>query len=129
MNSHYISNRSLALYFTRKMWICALPFFLQAFCVEILQAQIPTIKQWDYRYGGNGNENLTCFIKTADGGYLLAGNTNSEATGDLTEPRRDTTGGYPGDWWVVKLDSLGQKEWQKRLGGGWGKTLCCHRDK
>ncbi|MEK7254263.1 MAG: hypothetical protein AAB316_05925, partial [Bacteroidota bacterium] len=44
-----------------------------------------------------------------DGGFLVAGNTYSEDC--------DLTRGYGNkDWWVFRLDSLGQMLWQKRFG-------------
>lgn len=69
-------------------------------------------KQWDKRYGGSGNDLLVEVIQTADGGYMLAGSSNSGISGDKTEASR---GGL--DYWVVKISANGSKQWDKTLGG------------
>ena len=46
------------------------------------------------------------------GGLLLAGSSHSGQSGDIS----DTSYGNF-DYWVVKIDSLGNKEWDKRYGG------------
>ncbi|MEO8088282.1 MAG: T9SS C-terminal target domain-containing protein, partial [Bacteroidota bacterium] len=75
-------------------------------------AQNPLVKQWDYRFGGLDYDNLTSFQQTTDGGYILGGWTNSGIGGDKTQ---DTIGGY--DFWIVKINSLGVKEWDRNFGG------------
>ncbi|MEO5569319.1 MAG: T9SS type A sorting domain-containing protein [Bacteroidia bacterium] len=77
-----------------------------AFC------QNPLIKQWDKRFGGTGAEYLHAFKQTKDGGYILGGFTTSDSSGDKTQNRW----GYY-DYWVVKTDSLGIKQWDKDFGG------------
>src|SRR5204863_252296 len=76
-------------------------------------AQNPLVKQWDYRFGGTGNDVLKSVIQTADGGYLLAGSSNSNFSGDKTQ--NTINGSY--DYWVVKIDSIGIKQWDKDFGG------------
>ena len=75
-----------------------------------LPAQPP--KQWDKRFGGTSNEALHSLQQTADGGYILGGESNSGISGDKTE---DSRGGS--DYWVVKIDANGVKQWDKRFGG------------
>ncbi len=75
-------------------------------------SQNPLIKQWDKRYGGTDNEWLTDFHQTADGGYILGGRSNSGISGDKTEGLWVID-----DYWIVKLDPLGNKEWDRRFGG------------
>ncbi|QMU27231.1 T9SS type A sorting domain-containing protein [Adhaeribacter radiodurans] len=69
-------------------------------------------KIWDKRYGGNLNDNLESFVQTADGGFLLAGTSNSVVSGDKTQASRGNN-----DYWVVRIDNKGQKLWDKRFGG------------
>ena len=69
-------------------------------------------KQWDKRYGGTVQEGLTCFQQTTDGGYILGGVSVSGISGDKTQ---SNWGGE--DYWIVKTDSLGNIEWDKRFGG------------
>ncbi len=63
--------------------------------------------EWQKAYGGNGvdnvgNENSIC--QTSDGGYVLAGYTKS-------------FGASESDIWILKLNSDGTTNWQKRYGG------------
>lgn len=65
---------------------------------------------WQKSYGGSDVEIPTSIQQTADGGYVVAGETFSN-DGDII--------GFKGesDYWVVKLDSNGNFEWQSTLGG------------
>ena len=74
-------------------------------------------KQWDNRYGGNSGDLLRSLDLTYDGGYILGGYSGSDTTGDKTQSNWDTTNnGGTGDYWVVKIDSVGNKQWDKRYG-------------
>ena len=68
--------------------------------------------QWDKRFGGADRDMCADAIQTRDGGYLLAGHTISGAGSDKTQGSR---GGE--DYWIVKLDSAGRKQWDRRFGG------------
>lgn len=70
-------------------------------------------KQWDKRFGGTANEWLTSQEQTSDGGYILGGYSNSDSSGDKTQPSWFNSI----DYWIVKIDSLGNKQWDKRFGG------------
>ncbi len=89
--------------------------FCLAFVFVAAFAQLqPTVKQWDYRYGGTGFEYTHAFVVCADSGFLMVGFTTSgHSGGDITT---DSLGGVS-DGWIIKLDSLGQKQWEKRYGG------------
>ncbi len=50
--------------------------------------------------------------QTADGGYILLGQSDSSASGDVTGTNHGSA-----DCWVVKLDGAGAIQWQKLLGG------------
>ncbi|MGB1003463.1 MAG: T9SS type A sorting domain-containing protein [Salibacteraceae bacterium] len=66
---------------------------------------------WQFTYGGSDDDKLTDFIATADGGFLLAGRSESPVSGNKT------VGTYGGnDVWVVKIDSNGQVLWQDHFG-------------
>lgn len=90
-------------------------FFVLAFS-ENLFAQNPLVKQWDKRYGGTYYEYLYSFLQTNDGGYILGGVSNSGINGDKSEFNWDTTF-QTVDYWIVKTDSIGNKQWDKRYGG------------
>jgi hypothetical protein len=51
-------------------------------------------------------------LLTTDGGYILGGSSESGITGDKTE---NTWGSR--DYWIIKIDSLGNKQWEKDYGG------------
>lgn len=67
---------------------------------------------WEKTIGGTGFDEITDLVQTNDGGYLLAGDSFSNISGDKTENSR----GY-NDFWIVKLNSNGVIEWQKTIGG------------
>lgn len=66
--------------------------------------------QWQKSFGGSSEDNGRFVQGTSDGGYILIGFTMSN-DGDVI----GNHGGY--DCWVVKLDSIGDIEWQRALGG------------
>lgn len=70
------------------------------------------VKQWDADFGGSSNDYLTPVVQTADGGYLLGGYSSSPVSGDKTQP---TQGGT--DYWIVKTDAQGKKQWDADFGG------------
>ena len=63
-------------------------------------------EQWNRSYGGlmHEREEAYSIVQTSDGGYALAGLTTSYGHGG--------SGG-----WLVKVDSTGQKQWNRTLGG------------
>jgi hypothetical protein len=67
--------------------------------------------QWQKVLGGNAHEAGYGIRQTTDGGYVLIGVTGSGSSGDVGP------GHGMGDFWVVKLDTAGNIQWQKVLGG------------
>lgn len=65
---------------------------------------------WQKCYGGSLYERGFRIIKTNDGGYIIAGDSDS-SNGDLTENK-----GYD-DIWILKINNIGTIEWQKVFGG------------
>ncbi len=80
-------------------------------------------KVWDRRYGGNDQDNPRHICKVPDG-YLVVGLTFSQQGGSVSQP--SLGGGQNLDVWVLKLDTAGNKIWDRRYGGilgdlgGWG---------
>lgn len=68
--------------------------------------------EWQRTIGGLYADQLRSVIQTKDGGYLLAGYSNSPESGNKTEKCYGE-----GDFFVVKLDKDGATEWQKAYGG------------
>ncbi len=68
--------------------------------------------EWQKSYGGKGTDLLKSIALTNDGGYILAGSSNSARGGDKKEA---SFGGD--DFWIIKLDARGNEQWQRTLGG------------
>jgi hypothetical protein len=66
--------------------------------------------EWQKCLGGTGNDYAKSIQQTSDGGFIVAGYTDSN-DGDVSGNH-----GYF-DYWVVKLNSSGTILWQKCLGG------------
>jgi uncharacterized delta-60 repeat protein len=60
---------------------------------------------WQKTYGGGGSYRASAIEETSDGGYVVAGSTNSSCAGGW-------------DFWVLKLNPTGSVNWQKAYGGG-----------
>ncbi len=91
--------------------------------VQFAEAQIQHLhKQWDNRYGGILPDRPSALIQTIDGGYIIGGLSHSRISGDKTQDNWDSTT-LSGDFWIIKLDSLGIKQWDKRYGGTLGEAL------
>jgi hypothetical protein len=68
--------------------------------------------QWDKTIGGIDNDNFSSVIQTSDGGYALIGTSLSNTSVEKSEDSRGSS-----DYWLVKLDSLGNIQWDKTIGG------------
>jgi hypothetical protein len=71
--------------------------------------------QWDKTIGGNRNDDLSSLQQTRDGGYILGGSSNSSISGEKTQNSMGDL--CYQDYWVVKLDSKGNIQWDKTIGG------------
>jgi hypothetical protein len=80
----------------------------------------PTI-EWEKLSKGVGPELFVDLKQTTDGGYILGGTSISEAGGDKSEGTVGGTGNT--DYWVVKLNAAGEKQWDNTLGGHDGDDL------
>lgn len=65
---------------------------------------------WRRYFGGTSNDRSYDAVQTDDGGFLLAGASESEDF-DIT----DSKGSY--DFWVVRLNAEGDLQWTKSFGG------------
>ena len=71
-------------------------------------------KIWDKTFGGDQNDFLASILPTADGGYLLGGRSNSGISGDKSQ---STKNDGDEDYWIVKINANGDKQWDKTYGG------------
>lgn len=79
---------------------------------DIWIVKIDTIgtMQWQKCLGGTVSDQLATIQNTNDSGYIIAGHTTSN-NGDVSGNNGAS------DYWIVKLDSVGNIDWQKCLGG------------
>ena len=70
---------------------------------------------WENSFGGNGTDAAYNIQQTLDDGYIIAGVTSTNDNGDVMGYHYSSYGSY--DYWVIKLDSLGIKQWAKCFGG------------
>lgn len=93
-----------------------------------------------YGDGGNTANNddlvnmmyhITQVSTTSDGGFLVGTSSSSGISGDKTENNRSENNASLAslfmifsDYWVLKLDALGNLQWQKTLGGEDIDQLC-----
>ncbi len=68
--------------------------------------------EWQKSYGGSDNDMLYSIKATNDGGFILAGISNSPISGQKKDNRIGQN-----DIWILKLDARGTEMWQKTLGG------------
>jgi len=61
-------------------------------------------EEWNQTFGGLDNDKIYSVKQTTDGGFILAGYTNSYGAGES-------------DLWLVKTDEIGNEEWNQTYGG------------
>jgi peptide/nickel transport system substrate-binding protein len=74
------------------------------FDVQRAESVEPPATEWTKIYGGSDYDGAYSVVQTVDGGYALAGYTDSFGAGNE-------------DFWIVKVDSSGNHQWNKTYGG------------
>jgi len=64
----------------------------------------PSWVMWSQTYGGADNDYANSVVQTSDGGYAIAGGTESFGAGNT-------------DFWLVKTDGAGKMKWNQTYGG------------
>ncbi len=78
----------------------------------VLKLNKDGVIEWQKAYGGDNADMAHYISRTSDGGYIVAGETESWGAGW-------------GDMWIIRLDSNGNVKWQKTYGGmGWDRAYC-----
>jgi hypothetical protein len=75
------------------------------------------VKQWQRSYGGSSHDEFDDIRQTADGGYIVTGYTQSHDGDVLNNPNPNSS------YWVVKINSIGAIDWQKAIGGRYGRSI------
>ncbi|WP_255150168.1 PKD domain-containing protein [Halorarius halobius] len=70
-------------------------------------------KEFARTYGGSGVDKGQALVQTADGGFAIAGWTNSSGSGQ-------------DDMFLVRTTSSGDKQWSKTYGGEWNEGVFSH---
>lgn len=76
---------------------------------------------WEQSYGYQGRDFGTSVIETSDNGFLIVGELDVTASGGEgnTNAKIQHAGG---DFWAIKLNSSGKKEWSRYYGGTFTDT-------
>lgn len=74
---------------------------------------------WERNYGGGNHDAAVAVRQTNDGGFIFAGNTNSQngQVSGLHLGANPVTGNFTEDYWIVKTNAQGDIQWQRCLGG------------
>ncbi|MCD4841015.1 MAG: PKD domain-containing protein [Methanosarcinales archaeon] len=72
--------------------------------IWLIKINTEGIEQWNLTLGGTGYGEMVFVQQTADGGYILIGNTDSHGAGSS-------------DIWFEKVDSNGNIQWNSTFGG------------
>jgi len=74
--------------------------------------------EWQKTLGGSQKDEAASVVQTPDGGYIIAGTTNS-SDGNVAGSKGNN------DFWVVKLNNSGEMDWQKTYGGSSSEEANC----
>ncbi len=77
-------------------------------------------KLWDKRFGGLDYEHLYDMTESSTGDIYIGGDSRSKVSGDKSQ---NTRGKY--DFWILKMNSNGNKLWDKRFGGKEFDVMSC----
>jgi len=81
--------------------------------IWIVKVNSNGVKQWDRTFGGNDDdENPRIIVTPNDNGYLFLAESSSNQSGE-----KNTNSKGERDFWLVKLNSDGSKNWDKTIGG------------
>ena len=77
---------------------------------------------WEYSFGFAGSDTPYSIIQTNDNGYLLSGVLDVSASNGQGDRNSIANRHAGGDYWVIKLNASGVKQWSKYYGGSFTDT-------
>ena len=78
---------------------------------------------WEYSYGFAGSDTPNSIIQTRDNGFLLTGVLDVSASNGQGNRQSTTSQRHAGgDYWVIKLNASGEREWSNYYGGSFTDT-------
>lgn len=77
---------------------------------------------WQKSFGFSGADDGISIIQTKDNGYLLTGVLDVSASGGLGNSKIHATKHAGGDYWAIKINASGEKQWSHFYGGTFTDT-------
>ena len=77
---------------------------------------------WEYTFGFAGSDTPYSIIQTKDNGYLLSGVLDVSASNGQGDRNSIGSRHAGGDYWVIKLNANGVKQWSNYYGGSFTDT-------
>ena len=77
---------------------------------------------WEYSFGFAGSDTPYSIIQTNDNGYLLSGVLDVSASNGQGDRNSILSRHAGGDYWVIKLNASGVKQWSNYYGGSFTDT-------
>ena len=77
---------------------------------------------WEYSFGFSGSDTPYSIIQTNDNGYLLSGVLDVSASNGQGNRNSAVRRHAGGDYWVIKLNASGVKQWSNYYGGSFTDT-------
>ena len=81
------------------------------------------IIEWEKSFGYSGPDNGFSILQTQDQGFLLTGALDVTASeGEGNTNRLNAARHAGGDYWIIKLDQMGELQWRRYYGGNFTDT-------
>ena len=77
---------------------------------------------WQNSFGFEGSDSGISLIETSDLGFLLSGIIDISASGGQGATNRNDNRHAGGDYWLIKVNQLGELEWSNFYGGNFTDT-------
>ncbi|WP_406685543.1 hypothetical protein N1F78_07440 [Seonamhaeicola sp. MEBiC1930] len=77
---------------------------------------------WETSFGYSGADDGTSIIETNDNGFLITGVLDVSASGGQGNTKSSSKRHAGGDYWAIKLNSVGTLQWSKYFGGSFTDT-------